>query len=248
MKAKEKSIHDGHRERLTNLIYRSKIENVSNVQAVEYFLTYIFPRGDVNPLAHALLDRYGTFANILDAELADLKKVKGINERSAMKISLFKEVMHLYSLSKLSKKTSLKNTKEFVNHLSKLLRFKKTENLMMFAIDNNANLIETRTMNMNQVRSVGIDPVEVFNFIFSTKASQFAIAHNHPGGTARPSPDDKDAAAYVQMLLINFECSYVDSYIVGEDGIYSLKNDGFIAKYKSKDSILFDFSDESEVK
>ena len=85
--------HDGHRERLTKLIEASGIENVSKVQAVEYFLTYIIPRGDVNPLAHRLLDKFDNFGNIIDASEGDLKSVKGINERSAKKIKLFNELI-----------------------------------------------------------------------------------------------------------------------------------------------------------
>ena len=71
----KKSIHSGHRERLTNLVDKSGIENVSPIQAVEFFLTYIIPRVDVNPLAHRLLDKFETFGNILDASENDLKSV-----------------------------------------------------------------------------------------------------------------------------------------------------------------------------
>ena len=67
--------HDGHRERLTNLVEKSGLDNVSNIQAVEYFLTYIFPRGDVNPLAHRLLDKYETFANIINASVNDFLNI-----------------------------------------------------------------------------------------------------------------------------------------------------------------------------
>lgn len=75
MKKKEKISHEGHRERLLNLVYNVGLENVSEVQAVEYFLTYVFPRGDVNPLAHTLLNRFGNFANIVDADYNELIKL-----------------------------------------------------------------------------------------------------------------------------------------------------------------------------
>ena len=101
--------HEGHRERLTDLINNSGIDCVSTVQAVEFFLTYIFPRGDVNPLAHRLLDRFENFGNIVDACESDLKSVKGINDRSAKKIKLFSELIFYYSSSKMSKKISSNN-------------------------------------------------------------------------------------------------------------------------------------------
>ena len=107
--------HDGHRERLTNLIDKSGIENVSSIQAVEYFLTYIFPRGDVNPLAHRLLDKYETFANIINASPNDLKSVKGINERSAKKITHFAQLFDLYATSSMGKNISIDDREEFLD-------------------------------------------------------------------------------------------------------------------------------------
>ena len=105
--------HEGHRERLLNLIDNAGIENVSKIQAVEYFLTYIFPRGDVNPLAHRLLDRYGNFANIINASPVDLIKVKGINERSTKKITLFSQLIDLYAISSMEEKISIDDRDEF---------------------------------------------------------------------------------------------------------------------------------------
>ena len=55
----EAHMHAGHRNRLLNTIYAVGIENVSDVQAMEFILFYIFPRGDVNPLAHRLLYEFG---------------------------------------------------------------------------------------------------------------------------------------------------------------------------------------------
>lgn len=48
----EKNIHEGHRQRLLDLAISAGVDNMSEVQVMELFLTYIFPRGDVNPLAH----------------------------------------------------------------------------------------------------------------------------------------------------------------------------------------------------
>lgn len=85
MKNAEKNIHAGHRERLNELVANTGVDALSEVQAVEYFLTYIFPRGDVNPLAHRLLEEYESFSHIIDASAQDLMRVAGINKRSALK-------------------------------------------------------------------------------------------------------------------------------------------------------------------
>ena len=237
--------HDGHRGRLLDLVYNVGLENVSEIQATEFFLTYIFPRGDVNPLAHVLLKQFGNFANIVDADISELLKIKGINEKSAKKIKLLGNFATYYSFVRMQKRISLKNNQEFLHFLGGLLRFQTTENLYLFAIDHSFKLLQKRIYDLNSVRQVGINPMDVYNFIASTKASYLAVAHNHPHGTAQPSQDDHEAVEYLERILENIDCQLLDSFIVGEDGIYSERNDGFIEHFEEEN---FDFLTSSSKK
>ena len=110
---------------------------------------------------------------------------------------------------------------------------------ILFAIDHSFKLLQKRTYDLNQVRQVGLPPMELYNFLSSTKASYLAVAHNHPHGTAMPSPDDAGAVKYIQELLQNLDCKLLDSFIVGEDGIYSQMNDGFLKHFNENNFIDF---------
>ena len=215
--------HEGHRERLTKLIEASGIENVSKVQAVEYFLTYIMPRGDVNPLAHRLLDKFDNFGNIIDASEGDLKSVKGINERSAK-----------------AKKISMDKKEEFLDMLEELLRFKKSENLVILAFNHKFYLTHKRKFTDSDLKQVGVSPFQLYDFISTAKPAYISIAHNHPGGTARPSQDDLDAMTFIENLIKNFKCKLFDSYIIGEDGLYSTRQSCFLRNFDSTGQIVSD--------
>lgn len=234
--SKQKTLHDGHRERLCDLMLNAGVENLSDIQCVEYFLTYIFPRGDVNPLAHRLLDKYENFANIIDAEITDLCSVDGINTRSAKKIKLFGQMMEYYSISKISKKINLKNTGEYLDLLEQLLRLQSTENLYLFAFDHSFNLIHKRKFNLKEVREVGLSPYTLFNFVSSTNLCYLIVAHNHPSGTALPSKNDREASAYIEQLLSNFNAKLLDSFVVGNDGIFSEKQNSFVRTFTTTKS------------
>ncbi|MGN1201638.1 MAG: JAB domain-containing protein [Candidatus Caccovivens sp.] len=237
-KKTDSEIHKGHRQRLTELVLKNGLENVSDVQAIEWILMYVVPRVDVNPLAHRLLDRYGDFANIIEASVTDLCQIPGISKRTAEKIVGFYEIINYYPNCKLKKKLSLKNSNEFLNFLEQFLRFKPTENLYIFAIDHSFKLIQKRRFDLQQVRQVGLSPYELYDFISSTKPSYIAVAHNHPNGTAHPSKDDHDAVVYIESLIENFECQLLDSFIVGQDGIYSEKQDAFLRHFDEVENIL----------
>ena len=82
------SIHRGHRDRVKQEFLRGGLGPFSDVRALELLLFYALPQGDVNPLAHALLDRFGSLAGVLDADLADLRTVPGIGDHTAILLKL----------------------------------------------------------------------------------------------------------------------------------------------------------------
>lgn len=233
-----KPLHSGHRERLTDLVQSAGLDGVSEIQAVEFLLTYIFPRGDVNPLAHKLLERFGSFSNIIDADVTDLQTVEGINTRSAKKINLLGQVIDFYTLSKLNKNINLQNTGKFLDLLEELLRVQSTENLFLFAINSNFRLTQKKRFDLKKVRDVGMNPLDLYSFVSSTKLSYLIVAHNHPNGSAMASAEDHDAVAYIEQLLQPLDCKLLDSFIVGEDGIYSEKQDSYVRTFVDKKIVL----------
>lgn len=230
--------HDGHRERLTNLVQNSGLENVSEIQAVEYFLTYIFPRGDVNPLAHRLLDKFENFSNIIYASISDLKSIKGINDRSAMKISHFAQLFDLFVSSTLNERVNIDDKEDLMDMFEQLLRFKPTENLYLFGFNNKGDLLHKRKFNRKSINSVEINPFEFYDFINSVKPLDIIVVHNHPGGTAEPSIDDIEALDYIMGLAKNLDCHVINSFIVGADGIYSQTQFAFVRYFHNVGGIV----------
>ena len=68
-------IHSGHRERMKQRFRETGFDGFSDVNALELLLFYAIPRQDTNPIAHALLDRFGSFHGVIDAHYEDLLKV-----------------------------------------------------------------------------------------------------------------------------------------------------------------------------
>ena len=84
-------IHDGHRERMKKRFLEHGLDNFDDVNALELLLFYALPRKDTNALAHALLDRFGSLAGVLDASAADLLSVDGVGESIAGLLRLIPE-------------------------------------------------------------------------------------------------------------------------------------------------------------
>ena len=79
----EKSIHDHHRERMYERVRKNGFEGFSDHEVLEYMLYFALPRIDTNPLAHALIDHFGGYAQVLEASEEELRAVPGIGPASA---------------------------------------------------------------------------------------------------------------------------------------------------------------------
>ena len=58
-------IHAGHRERVRQRYLETGLKGFDDVNVLELLLFYAMPRQDTNPIAHALLDRFGSLHGVL---------------------------------------------------------------------------------------------------------------------------------------------------------------------------------------
>ena len=70
------SIHDGHRQRLKDRFRQEGLDKFDEIQVLELLLFYAIPQRDTNPLAHRLLDHFGSLAQVLEAPVEELEKIQ----------------------------------------------------------------------------------------------------------------------------------------------------------------------------
>ena len=92
------SVHKGHRERLKRRFLETGLDSFTDVQALELLLFYAIPQKDTNPIAHALLDRFGSLSQVLDADVEELKKVPGISDHAATLLRLVTDLGRFYQV------------------------------------------------------------------------------------------------------------------------------------------------------
>ncbi len=68
-------LHSGHRERLRDKFISGK-ETFKEHELLELLLSYSIPRKDTNPLAHSLINEFGSLKNVLEADTKLLTSVK----------------------------------------------------------------------------------------------------------------------------------------------------------------------------
>ena len=104
------SIHDGHRQRLKNRFRQEGLDKFDEIQALELLLFYAIPQRDTNPLAHRLLDHFGTLAQVLEAPVEELEKVPGVGANVATLLSLTTAMARYYMVNRVGQATVLTST------------------------------------------------------------------------------------------------------------------------------------------
>jgi DNA repair protein RadC len=86
--AKEVDQRAGHRQRLKERFVAGGPEALPDYELLELVLFSAIPRRDTKPLAKRLIDRFGSFAEVVNAPPERLQEVKGIGEAAITQLKL----------------------------------------------------------------------------------------------------------------------------------------------------------------
>lgn len=76
----KKSIHSGHRNRVREKFLSNEFDSFNDHEILEMVLFYAIHMKDTNPLAHELLNEFGSISSVFDADTEQLKKF-GLTDR-----------------------------------------------------------------------------------------------------------------------------------------------------------------------
>lgn len=91
--AYKKYLHAGHRSRMRNRFLREGLGSFADHEVLELLLFYALPRQDVNPMAHALIEKFGSLPEVLDAPPEELCSIRGIGQKVARFLTLIPDLL-----------------------------------------------------------------------------------------------------------------------------------------------------------
>ena len=226
----EKNIHAKHRERLLEQIHKSGLENMTEVQVLEFILTFFIPRKDTNVIAHHLINEFGCLKYVLDASPEELIKIDGIGERVSKLIPLLPQIFFYYKESEHNvKKIYLNNINQTVKFLNELFEAKPVEELFALFLNANNKLVKIEKLASGDVNEVDINCQNLVNLAHKYKPSYIILSHNHPNGFKEPSEQDIKTTAKIIQLMNLHSFLIVDHIIIGTNGYYSFNQNNIIS-------------------
>ena len=223
------NIHKNHRDRLRNrFIQENGFDSFTDVQILELLLFYAKAQGDTNPLAHDLLDEFGSLKGVLEARPEMLQKVKGVGPQAATLISMVVPLTRVWNRCAMTAPRRIGNSREAEKYCLSILAGHRTERFYVVALNAQCNILGQRKISEGSLSEVSAYPRMVMETALNYNAHSVLLCHNHPGGTCAPSPEDISSTLQLQRLLNGVGILVLDHIIVAGSNTYSMIEHGDI--------------------
>jgi len=215
--------HAGHRERLRQRAKVGGLVALPDYELLELYLFRTMPRGDVKPLAKALLARFGSLGGVLGATIEELATVRGVGEAAAMDIKLLHEATLRAGRDKIAKRPVISSWSALLGYVRVALANESREQFRVLFLDKKNQLIADEVMNRGTVDHAPVYPREVMRRALELSSSNIIVVHNHPSGDPTPSRPDIDMTKQIVEAGKALKIAVHDHLVVGREGVASFK-------------------------
>ena len=221
----DKKAHEGHRQRMREKYLEHGIESFKEHEALELFLFYGVPYKNTNPLAHKLLDDFGSLSAIFDAPPSLLREY-GLSDHLIAHIKLMPDMARLYMIDKADNPNKIIDMGNLCKYFQPLF-FGKTEEVMrLLLLDKKGKILYSGIISKGSINSTDVSIRKICELALYYNAKYAGIAHNHPSGLAKPSDNDIDCTNKVFVALQLISVKLLDHIIVSDDYSVSMALSG----------------------
>ena len=221
--AGEKQIHAGHRQRMHERVQKYGLESLAEHEMLEYLLYFTITRRDTNPIAHALLERFGDFAGVLEADEEELCLVEGMGPASARFLHLLPQISACYHRSLTRDRRRLQTVEQMGEYLMARFRGTVRERVLLVCLDRQRRITCTSWLGSGTADMVELPIREAIAQAVRLKAHWVVLCHNHPSSSALPSREDIEATAELARGMYVVGVELLDHIIVTETEYLSLR-------------------------
>jgi len=208
------------------------LDNFDDHNVLELLLFYALPRGDVNELAHELINRFGKLADVFDAPIEELKKVNGVGDNTATLIKLIPQICRRYMISRSvsGDDIHITDSKKAGAFIVPYFYGEREETVYMICLDAKCKVINCRMLFRGEVNSANVSIRKIVETALAYKATSVILTHNHPSGIAIPSREDERTTERVMEALKAVDIILADHIVVADEDFVSMADNGFFRR------------------
>lgn len=212
--AQSSNLHKGHRNRVRDRLIREGLSSFQPHEVLEYLLFHTVPQRDTNPIAHELINTFGSFEAVLDASVDELVERGHVSKNTAVFLSSLTEVFSYYENCAKSI-TTFNSPEKMISLFKSYYIGVKNEKLVFAFLDSGLRLKDVIEFTEGQENGLNFNVKDVLKKAVSSGAYYVAMAHNHPTSFADPSRSDVNATLELKNQLEQIDVKLLDHIIFG---------------------------------
>jgi len=215
--------YHGHRERLRERFCSGGADALPDYELLELVLFNAHPRQDMKPIAKALITKFGSFAEAVNAPDARLQEIDGVGPAALTQIRLIAAAASRVTRGAIQKRETLGSWSAVLDYCRTTMAFADKEQFRILFLDKRNQLIADEVQQTGTVDHTPVYPREVVKRALELSATAIILVHNHPSGDPTPSNADIQMTKQIVDIAGTLGISVHDHIIVGKNGHASLK-------------------------
>ncbi len=214
----------GHRDRLRQRFRQGGADALPDYELLELVLFRSVPRADTKPLAKALIARFGSFAEVIGAELERLLEVKGVGEAVAQDLKLIQAASLRLARGEVMNRPLLASWNAIVEYCRAAMAFETREQFRILFLDKKNQLIKDEVQQQGTVDHTPVYTREVIKRALELSSTAIILVHNHPSGDPTPSLADIDMTKRIIQAGEKLGVLVHDHLIIGKKDHVSFRS------------------------
>lgn len=170
----------GHRDRLRARFRSAGAQALADYELLELVLFRAVPRRDVKPLAKALVDRFGSFAEVVAAPVQLLAEVPGVKDAIITELKVVEAAAQRLAKGQVKRRPALSSWSAVIDYCRTAMAYADREQVRVLFLDKRNQLIADEVLQTGTVDHAPVYPREVVKRALEVSASALILCHNHP--------------------------------------------------------------------
>jgi len=192
----------------------------------EALLARVIGGPDAIAIARRLRARFPDLVRVRRASVDELVSIPGLDAARALALSAAIEIGRRIVATPWPRGDRMRSSREVYRSLAPRLRDLRREVFLVVLLDGRNRKMDEIRVSEGSLSASIVHPREVFLPAVRFSAAAILVAHNHPSGDPRPSPEDREVTWRLAEAGDLLGIRLLDHLIVGETAYWSFADEG----------------------
>ncbi len=201
---------------------------LNDIELLALVIKSAYRNRNVFELSEDVIDKAGSFGNLLSLTYEELISIKGIKKAKALEILGILEIARRLSRIDKVSEPEINNPEKLIEYLRFSLGYSLQEEFFVIFLNNRGNVLKAEVMFKGNATSATVGVDEILRKALLFKARGLIIAHNHPSDNCAPSEADIDLTSRLFRSCAMMGLVLHDHIIISRTGYFSFRKQSML--------------------